>query len=149
NNQANNSYDSPSGITAYSTAIGGGASESTLTNCTLSGNYAPDGDGTYGGALSNCTLNGNSAYQGTLDHCALTASVAQTCALNNCLLTGAGAYESVLRNSAMTGGPGAYFSTLINCTLIGNSAGAVGCALTNCIAYFNTGANYDSSCTLN
>jgi len=163
NNKAENSYDR-SGITAYDTATGGGASESTLTNCTLSRNYAGYGGGTSGGTLSNCTLNCDSALQTTLDHCALTASsaetcalnncrltgsYAETCALNNCLLTGGGAFYSTLRNSAVTGGPGVYSSTLINCTLTGNSVGAVGCSLTNCIAYFNTGANYDGSCTLN
>jgi hypothetical protein len=37
---------------------------------------------------------------------------------------------------------------LNNCTLSGNSQGAVDCLLTNCIVYFNSWMNYDSSSAL-
>jgi hypothetical protein len=102
---------------------GAGASGGTLYDCTLTGNWAPDG---YGGGvrdstLYNCSLSGNSAGYG---------GGAAYCTLYNCTLTG---------NSAPdfgSCGGGAAYSTLYNCTLTGNSAasggGACGCALYNC-----------------
>jgi hypothetical protein len=133
---------------------GGGTDACTLNNCTLTGNTADVGGGASGGTLNNCTLRNNQASGGggavraTLNNCTLSANSTgfggggvSRCTLNNCALTG---------NSAGGGhGGGAAYSTLNNCTLTGNSGdGAFGCALTNCIAYFNTGLNYDRSSTL-
>jgi hypothetical protein len=116
----------------YPPSVFGAASGGTLNNCTLSNNSAatqfPAGPpfrvGAYGCTLNNCTVSRNSG------------DGADQCVLNNCALTG---------NS----GWGASGSRLNNCTLAGNSrGGASSCVLTNCIVYFNTGSNYDSSCTL-
>jgi hypothetical protein len=123
------------------------------SNCVISGilSFGVSGD-VYGGTLNNCTLSNNVAILG--------GSVAYGCSLNNCTLSrniasgGAVAYDCSLRNCALIGNLGglsyaASHSVLNNCTLSGNSGGvADGCTLTNCIAYFNAGANYDGSCTL-
>jgi len=106
---------------------GGGAAFSTLNNCALTGNSAPSGGGAYYSMLSNSTLAGNSAYEG---------GGASDSALYNCTLSGnsavagygGGADSSTLYNCTLTGnsasyyGGGAYNSTLYNCTLTGNSA---------------------------
>jgi hypothetical protein len=142
---------------------GGGALNSTLNNCTLTANSAHyDGGGAWGSTLDNCTLKGNSAAfgggvsGGALNNCTLTGNTASRYyGLAGYLGSGGGAYLSTLANCALTGnsavnGGGAGASTLNNCTLTGNSGGgAIGCTLTNCIAYFNTGSNYDTSSTLN
>jgi len=102
----------------------GGAFQTTLNNCTLSGN-----SGYYGGAadsctLNNCTLSGNSAPYG---------GGANSSTLNNCTLTG-NSTTNVPPYSQPTGG------------------GAARCTLNNCIVYFNSsanGANYDPDSTLN
>jgi hypothetical protein len=136
-------------------AIGGGAwcesPSATLSNCVLTGNSAfMDGGGAYSGTLNNCTLAnniGSGAAKSILNNCSLIGNDATSgggaydCTLNNCTLTG---------NSAEYGG-GASFSTLYNCTLTGNSArsgggGAYSSTLINCIVYYNTAgagrANY-------
>jgi len=134
-------------LTDNSASAGGGAFYCTLNNCALSGNSASGqyGGGAYSSTLNNCTLSGNSAWQGggvyysTLNNCALTrnsGSGADSCTLNNCALTG---------NS----GGGAKVCTLNNCTVAGNSGGVSNSTLHNCIVYFNSGTNYDSSSTLN
>jgi len=82
------------------------------------------GSGAFGGTLNNCVLSGN------------TSIGAQYCTLNNCAMSG--------------NGYGASSCTLDDCTLTGNTySGAQQCALNNCIAYFNGGASYDASSTLN
>ncbi len=65
-------------------------------------------------------MSGGGAYQGTLDNCLICS--------NNCGAAGAS---------------GTYNSLLLNCTVINNANGGMdnGCA-TNCIIYFNSGANY-------
>ncbi|MEI6783313.1 MAG: Calx-beta domain-containing protein, partial [Verrucomicrobiota bacterium] len=141
---------------------GGGAYGGTLTNCTLTGNWAYDGGGVEGSTLYNCTVAGNSAFSGggaaggTLYNCTLTGNWAfdggGSCygTLYNCTLTGNSAYDEGGYGGA---GGGASQSTLYNCTLTGNSAGGYGGAgggasqstLYNCIVYSNqapNGANY-------
>ncbi len=146
---------------------GGGASDSTMTNCTLTGNSAAsNGGGSYAtiGTLVRCTIISNTAYfgggtlYGTLIECTLIGNSAQEGrgaafsstvslqSLNNCVL---------IFNSASHGG-GARYCTLNNCTLIGNSANVSGggtdsSGAYNCIVYYNTapsGSNY-SGVTLN
>jgi hypothetical protein len=84
---------------------GGGACESVLNNCTLSGNSAAGGGGAYNSWLTNCALIGNSA-QGS-------GGAAFGGALINCTVTA---------NSATWGG-GAASSQLTNCIVYFNSAG--------------------------
>ena len=128
---------------SYPEGSGGGvycdSTAGIVSNCTLAGNSAFFGGGTYNGTLYNCTLTGNSAYDGG------GVSIGT---LYNCTL---------IRNSSSNFGGGAAGSTLNNCTLIGNSAiaggGAAGGTLNNCIVYYNNspnGANYyDISSVLN
>jgi hypothetical protein len=155
-------------LTGNSAGYGGGAYECILNNCTLTGNLANDGDfGSGGGALNstlnNCTLTSNTAhydgggvYGGTLNSCTLKGNSASFGggasggALKNCTLTGNTASRYYGIAGYVGSGGGAYMSTLANCTLTGNSGGgAIGCTLTNCIAYFNTESNYDPNSTLN
>lgn len=102
---------------------------STLSNCTLTSNFAEGeggggGGGAWGCALNNSILAGNSA--------------------------GLGKWENMVGEAR---GGGAGFSTLNNCTVTGNSARGVGggawnSSLNNCIVYFNTARadqNYASS----
>ena len=95
-----------------------------VSNCTLTGNSARYGGGTYYGTLYNCTLTENSASFG--------GGGASGGTLYNWVLTG---------NSASYGG-GASGGTLHNCTLTGNSAsdggGAYKGTLYNCAVYYNT-----------
>jgi parallel beta-helix repeat protein len=109
---------------------GGGVSDGTLYNCSLSANSAVSifgsGGGVFFSTLYNCTLSGNySGNQGGAAHSSI---------LYNCALIG---------NSAATEGGGAYNCTLYDCTLnsntvIGGSAyfiyggGADNCHLYNC-----------------
>lgn len=100
--------------------IGGGASDSVLYNCTLSGNSAPYDGGAAYCTLYNCTLAGNfgpGAY-GTF---------------YNCLITG---------NAGWTGG------YLYSCTVVGNNGGVWGTAF-NSIIYGNTNGNYAEDAILN
>ena len=131
---------------AGSIAYGGGAAACTLNNCIVSGNFAsgpfwPNYDSTYGGGAWNCTLNNctlmNNSANGNYGY----GGGAYECSLNNC---------AVMGNSAAGYAGGAYGCTLKSCTLAGNSVIGAGsyCTLINCIAYFNVGGNYDSSCSL-
>jgi hypothetical protein len=122
---------------------GGGACGVSLVNCRLLGNRAigsgmagggvanaGSGGGAAGCNLKNCILDGNSAIQ-------THAGGAQGCSLQNCFLT---------RNSAPLYGGAAYFSTLVNCTITGNTTGGYGtyggavasAMLTNCIVVGNS-----------
>ncbi len=97
---------------------GGGAAESTLYNCTLTGNLAASGGGVagrfvgqgvypvydYPSALYNCTLTGNSATYG---------GGAAGSALYNC---------TVVDNTASDSGGGAAASTLANSIVAYNAA---------------------------
>jgi hypothetical protein len=124
-------------LSGNSANLGGGSYDGTLNNCTLSGNSAGSGGGSQYSTLSNCTLSGNSAYWGG-------GSYDGT--LNNCTLFG---------NSATNYGGGAYDGTLNNCTLSGNSAdgggGSSGGTLNNCTLSGNSAYRYgggSSSSTL-
>ena len=142
-----------------STDNGGGVwclSEAIVSNCTLSGNSAAYGGGSYYGILNNCLLQGNAArygggsYYSTLNNCTLSSNSANYgggadfATLNNCLLYG---------NVAITYGGGSCWCMLNNCTLVGNSAatnggGSYSDVLENCIIYSNAaaiGSNYYSS----
>jgi hypothetical protein len=81
-----------------------------LNHCTLTGNSAWQGGGSFGGTLSNCVLTGNvstwlggGASDGTLNNCTLSGNSAQyggaanMAMLNNCTIT---------RNSASHAGGG-------------------------------------------
>jgi hypothetical protein len=151
---------------------GGGISNqgmATLTNCTLSGNYAGIGGGifNYSGTatLDHCTLSGNSAgigggiynSDGTLQlaNCTLSDNSANygdgigggiynyfgTATLANCTLSGNSA-------SGVGGGGGGISNdgtaTLANCTLSGNSASGVGGGG----GIYNAGTATLANCTL-
>jgi parallel beta-helix repeat protein len=118
-----------------------------LSNCTLSGNSAFNGGGSYYGTLNNCTLSGNSAddgggsYEGTLNNCTLSGNLADD---------GGGSYEGTLNNCTLSGnsargGGGSFASTLNNCTLSGNSAlgggGINGGILNNCTLSGNSASH--------
>jgi hypothetical protein len=149
--------------------MGGGGAYSTLNNCTLITNSAGSGNGggAYSSTLNECTLIGNSSSDG---------GGAISCVLNRCTLTnnlagyGGGASNSKLIDCLVVGnhtfgeaGGGVNGDTynatvLINCTVIGNTAGqspagvSGGCALSNCIVYYNTpgngsGVSMSSCCT--
>ncbi len=113
------------------TDCGGGAYDSTLSNCVLAANFALNGGGAFGGVLFNCVLTNNSAS---------TGAGGESNILYNCLL----AY-----NSARSTGGGAYNSILYDCTIVTNSApsangaGIAGGAATNCIIYYNSTGNND------
>ena len=122
-----------------------------ITHCTLSGNSAVSGGGSYKGTLNNCTLSGNSADRygggssyGTLNNCTLVGNSASWFGggswegtLNNCTLSG---------NSASENGGGSSYGTLNNCTLSGNSAtnggGSYGGMLNNCTLSYNEAQIY-------
>jgi Bacterial Ig-like domain (group 3)/MBG domain (YGX type)/Domain of unknown function (DUF4214)/Right handed beta helix region len=111
-------------ITHGSSVNGGGVSNDgtlTLTNCTISGNFAAQsGGGLYDGAnaavtLTNCTISGNSATQnggGVYDGAHATAT------MTNSTISG---------NSTVNYGGGLYVgaygaATLTNCTVSGNTS---------------------------
>jgi Immunoglobulin domain len=105
-----------------------------VSNCVIIGNTAAwDGAGAYNGTVNNCMLIGNQAGDG--------GGGASLSRMNNCL---------VFNNSGLAGsGGGVDSGTLNNCTVVSNSAfanaGTFGCAMTNCIIYYNAGANYHES----
>jgi len=128
-------FDSCGGnYSMHITANGGGASDSTLNNCTLTTNSigfysafvsqggsfqidgAAAGGGASGCALSNCTFTGNSTAVAFNYGLNVFGGGAHDCTLNNCTLTGNSASGS--RNAAFGGG--ASGCTLNNCTIKGN-----------------------------
>ena len=143
---------------------GGGVENSELTNCLLVGN-SPGGASL--STLVNCSLLRNTSFFGggaehaTLINCVIADNQADFgggtsgCRLNNCLVTG---------NRALTGG-GIRVSFATNSTIVGNIAdnqgGGAYClgtlngqspVLNNCIVYFNTAPdspNFTSGGTLN
>ena len=132
-----------------------------INSCTLTGNRARSGGGSYGGTLSNCILFDNSAiwngadtvgdgggsYEGTLSNCAIIS--------NSAYSGGGGIYEGTLNNCTLSGnsanyGGGSHDGTLNNCTLSGNSANYGGgsfhsqlrhCTLTGNSANYGGGIN--------
>jgi hypothetical protein len=154
----------------YSIASGGGTAYCTLNACTVSGGSAQarlgasaQCAGAYFSTLDHCTLSGNwgdgasgCALGCALNNCALINNRdvgAKSCTLSNCSLVGnyyGGADSCTLKNCALTDnlGYGAYSCGLTNCTLTGNFNAVSNCTLANCIDYFNSGFNHDSSSTL-
>ena len=129
------------------TGMGGGLAnygQTTLTNSTVSGNYAFSGGGVFnhvGGTVtfSNVAVNGNTASTGagvrslgtlTLTNCTVSGNTAAVfaggleCQGPSTLLTGC----TVSDNQALSLNGGGLWGveTLINCTVSGNSAGAQG-----------------------
>lgn len=109
-------------------STGGGIYGCTVSNCTISGNFAAYGGGADASTLNNCILSGNSSHQ--------FGGGANLCTLNNCLLIG---------NSSQYGG-GTRGGMLNNCTVSGNNGqynggGCLNSELNNCIVYYNTGPN--------
>jgi hypothetical protein len=151
---------------------GGGVNSATVIGCTLAANWAANrGGGAYGGTLSNTTIVGNSsasyglggggAYGAALFNCQVISNSASagggtySCNVNGGSIMnnfGGGAYGGNLTNctlaanSAYNGG-GANSSTLVSCTLTGNTAsncggGASGGTLIGCTLTGNTALNY-------
>ena len=137
-------------ISGNAANYGGGSYYGTLTDCTISNNTANnDGGGSYYGALTNCTISNNTASfgggssYGTLTDCTIS---------NNTAYSGGGSSYGTLTNCTISGntaeydGGGSYFGTLTNCTISGNTAeysggGSSYGTLTNCTISGNT-ANY-------
>ena len=139
---------------------GGGAYNSTLTECTVIGNRAASGGGAWYSTLNDCVLttnwasdSGGGAQGGTLTRCVLES--------NRCAgsVGGGGADSAVLYNSLLAGnqalptsspwdeprGGGTRNCTLINCTVVGNTAiwggGVSGGTAINTVIYGNTATN--------
>jgi hypothetical protein len=145
-------------LTANTSTSGGGAAYSILNNCLLTTNSAGTGNGggAYASILNGCSLAANTSNNG---------GGAISCVLNGCVLTnnnagyGGGASNSKLYNCLIAGnhtageagggvnGDTANASILVNCTVVNNTtlqapAGVSGgCALTNCIVYYNSPGN--------
>lgn len=155
---------------------GGGANNSTLTDCIIDGNRAQSsfnccqaqGGGISTGTATACTISGNGAsgtgggaWAALLYNCIISLNTASTvgggtwrCGVENSLLSG---------NFAAVDAGGDYLSTLISCTIVNNfsesggTGGVDGSSMDNCILYFNTllgnvpsnGANasYNYCCT--
>ena len=139
---------------------GGGANNSILSNCTLTGNSAGrSGGGAYGGTLYNCMVTGNSALNNdgyglgggvggaTLYNCTVSGNTANA--------NGGGAYGGTLYNcqvinnrASVAGGGVDSVSVLYNCLLTGNSSvanwggGANSCSLYNCTVTGNSALNH-------
>ncbi|MFH0880587.1 MAG: choice-of-anchor Q domain-containing protein [Lentisphaerota bacterium] len=114
--------------------IGGGADQSTLIDCVVSGNYAyVTGGGIADSTATGCILLDNDAWGGN-------GGGAAGCSLYNCLLTG---------NYASGNGGGAALSTLYNCTVCRNNTGGSGggedgCTVYNSILILNTAGDLDN-----
>jgi hypothetical protein len=118
---------------------GGGAFRGTLRDCILTDNHAGGGGAASDTALINCITTNNSA--------GWAAGVLGSQA-TNCIFAG---------NLATNYGGASGFSTLVNCTVVGNSlqpglggngGGSYHDSLFNCIVYDNTapnGSNYSGS----
>ncbi len=133
---------------------GGGVYQGTLFGCVLTNNYAggnaqgyPAGGGAGSSVLYNCTVSGNSG--GSASGGGLFGCIASQCILTNNSASsnaGGGAAQSTLINCLIANNSGCGagdFSTLNNCTLIGNTApvyggGASSSTLTNCTLIANS-----------
>lgn len=130
---------------------GGGSIYATIIDCTLAGNQANlSGGGAYQAMAIHCAFNGNSAVQyfgggiayGSATRCTLN---------NNSAEDGAGAAacsidDSLISyNTASSLGGGTYNCTVVNCTVVYNTAtsggGTFSCTLRNSIIYYNTAPN--------
>lgn len=155
--------------------FGGGACNSTLTNCVVSfntndcavaGKMYSCGGGAYGGTAVDCLFDGNYAnfrggglYTGTSRNCRFIG--------NHALSGGAGTYAGFHYNGLYKGNFGGncagamdYYSTkpatdsshVINCTFVGNQSGKGHgffdmCVAVNCVSWGNTSPShpYDSA----
>ena len=147
-----------------------------VTHCTLSGNSASGGGGSYGGTLTGCTIVSNSANSGggssfgTLNNSTISHNTAagthgggsHYSTLNNCVLSGnsavsngGGSYRGTLNNCTIAGnsaegGGGSFHGTLYTCTIVGNSATYAGgsrySTLNNCVLSGNSALYYGGSC---
>jgi hypothetical protein len=137
---------------SWGDSYGGGADQSSLTDCILARNSAPAGGGAAGSMLTNCVLLSNSAGHGggvAESHPADWQIISSTCPIVNpdaipsylyrCLVTsnsaaytGGGSASAVLSscliagNTAPTGGGSYLDGALENCTVVGNTAGTAG-----------------------
>ncbi len=116
---------------------GGAGSQTTMYNCTLTGNRSDNNaGGTYYSFLYNCKLTGNYASSGYGGG----AHGPPNMTLYNCILAG---------NSALYGG-GASDAKLYNCTVVSNYSGSGGGGvyngtLSNCVVYLNSAGNTKSN----
>lgn len=107
---------------------GGGAVDSTLTDCILRGNSGKQGGGAYNCKLSNCTLTYNTASD--------SGGGADSSTLSSCL---------VISNSANSVGGGCYGGSGTNCVVQGNTSsyqggGVCGTYLLNSLIVDNAGS---------
>lgn len=143
-------------LISNSANYGGGAFGGNLFGCTLMSNTTPEATtGAGGGAVSatlvNCTVSGNSGTLGgggcsscTLSNCIVSFNTsAEGGGVSDCTLFGC----TICSNSVITNGNagGAYNSTLNNCLVYGNWAGAdgggtYGGTLNNCVLTANAAA---------
>ena len=97
--------------------------------CTITGNTAATGGGTYSGTVINCTIMGNTA---TSSGGGTAASMVINCTImNNATNNGGGGVTGTLTNCIIAGntaalGGGIRGSTVINCTIMGNTATSSG-----------------------
>lgn len=99
-----------------SATYGGGSFRGTMLNCFFTNNSAAFGGGAASNFLINCTLVRNSAVYQNLNY----GGGAYGCSMSNCLIVG---------NQSVSGGGyggGAAFSTVDNCIVSNNVAGANG-----------------------
>jgi parallel beta-helix repeat protein/predicted outer membrane repeat protein len=142
-------YCTLQGNTSINAMIGGGASQSTLTNCLLDYNRASTGGGAYDCMLNSCVVSNNTAssYGGGIysDTYATNPPGQNTIVIGNVGSYGGGFYMTAglsgltnwslanwnfTSNTATNDGGGLYLtsgrSVLNNCTFKGNSSGGSG-----------------------
>jgi hypothetical protein len=101
---------------------GGGASDGTLYDCTITSNSAFYCAGVKGGILYRCTLTGNLSSPSNGEGAAV-GSILLNCTLTG--NTGPGAFDSTLRGCLVDGnsGPGVWQCILYDCMVRGNYGG--------------------------
>jgi hypothetical protein len=150
-------------LTNIAASSGGGAFESFLTNCFISGNHGNTG-GAYQCTNYNCTFSGNTGSDGG----GVDQGVSYSCIFIGNYSPGGGAgqnttfYDCLLVSNTAVNGGGAFGSTLYNCTVVGNIATNTGGgvdgtsgSINNSIIYYNQapaspnwfGAKFNFSCT--
>ena len=129
--------------------------DEVVFNCTISGNSAQIGGGTYLGSIDNCEISGNSAWAGGGTYISKVHN--STISGNSADLYGGGAYMSTINNSTLNGniagidGGGAFVSTINNSLISGNwadTAGGGACASTinNSLIYNNLADDGGGAC---
>ena len=159
---------------------GGAVAYGVLTNCLLFGNQAGGGGGAYNSTLSNCIISNNTAlgagggvYGSTLTACLVTGNSetsndgggggAAFSILNNCIISYNNAVDFgggmnfgtatnclIIGNTTQYTGGGCANATIVNCDIIGNTANlawgdAAACLVDNCILYYNSVTNFYSN----